>query len=336
MSTPNDTVDNSKSMKCAIFILTQNTEVRKVYLKTSLYFLFKYFNKDYKHPVIIFHEGDFDNNTQTDIINGVREECRSYVSFRTLDPDDFKVPGHIDKEKLERCVAAAPTPYWRNIPYRNMCRWWLVHMPKYAAGYDYVMRLDDDAFIEEPLPDLFDWANKKGLVYASNFIHSDCGMCNYGMMEFFQSLFPDKRSLVESMFTPQNMPSRSAHAHPFRSLLSITQDPLPEIGEHIQLQQPTIFYNNFFITKSSFWQREDVQAAIKAIDENGSIYYFRWGDAPLHTLLVKLLAKPEEVKQSVFKYSKRMQRESFPDNCGNFHSYMPGNYNQSSCMTERG
>jgi hypothetical protein len=32
------------TIKAAIFILTQNTTERKVYLKTSLYFLFKNFN----------------------------------------------------------------------------------------------------------------------------------------------------------------------------------------------------------------------------------------------------------------------------------------------------
>jgi hypothetical protein len=324
----------SSTQNCAIFILTQNTEAKKVYLKTNLYYLFKYFNKDYKHPVVIFHEGDFDEKLQTDIINGIRESCRSCVSFRTLDPDDFKVPDHIDSTKLERCISTAPTPYWRNVSYRSMCRWWVVHMPKYAAGYDYVMRIDDDAFIEEPLPDLFSWAEEKKVVYASNMVHTDCGMCNYGMMEFFKSMFPEKKELIDSMFTLQNLPSRSVKIHPFRTLLSITQDPLPEIGEHIPVYQPTIFYNNFFITKSSFWQREDVQEAIKKIDKNGSIYYFRWGDAPLHTLLVKIFAEPHEVKQCIFKYSKRMQRESFPGNDGMFHSYMPGLYEQTSCITE--
>jgi hypothetical protein len=112
-------------------------------------------------------------------------------------------------------------------------------------------------------------------------------------------------------------------------------DTFPEVGEHIELQMPIIFYNNFFITKSSFWQRDDVKAAIDAIDKNGSIYYFRWGDAPLHTLLVQLLAKPEEISRSVFKYSKRMQRESFLGDDKIYRDYMPHTYDKSSCMTEK-
>ena len=46
--------------KSAILILTQNTIERKIYLKTSLYFLFRNFNARFKYPVIILHEGDYD------------------------------------------------------------------------------------------------------------------------------------------------------------------------------------------------------------------------------------------------------------------------------------
>ena len=41
------------TINAAILILTQNTIERKVYLKTSLYFLFKNFNHIYKYPIII-------------------------------------------------------------------------------------------------------------------------------------------------------------------------------------------------------------------------------------------------------------------------------------------
>jgi hypothetical protein len=303
-------------------------------LKTSLYFLFRYFNAEFKYPVIIFHEGDYDAVAQTEVIQSIRESCRSLVSFRALDDGDFVVPEHIDRDKLKRCIETKPVPYWRNEAYRNMCRWWVVHMHKYAKGYEYVMRLDDDAFIEEPIPDLFEWAKNKKLVYASNFLHTDCGMCNYGMRQFFENRFPEKKDLLGKLFTRQELPSRSVKIHPFRTLLSITQDPLPNVGEHITIDMPTILYNNFFITKTSFWQQDDVKALVDEIDKDGSIYYFRWGDAPLHTLIVNMMATPDEVARSVFKYSKRMQRESFLGNDKVYYSYMPATYDKSSCATE--
>jgi alpha 1,2-mannosyltransferase len=321
-------------LNAAIFYLTQNTEVRRTHLKTSLYFLFRHGNATHKYPVVILHEGDYDAKAQRDVLMSVRSSCRSLVTFRALDDGDFALPPHIDRAKMEHCIATRATPYWRNEKYRMMCRWWLVHFPKYAAGYDYVMRLDDDSIIEEPVPDLFKWADQKALVYASNMLHVDCGICCYGMKEFFEKLYPHKKNELREAFMSQEIPMRAVDFHPFRTLLSITQNPLPEIPEKMRVHMPLMWYNNFFITKTSFWQRPDVQEAIRKIDENGSIFYFRWGDAPLQTLLVTLHAAPSEYNRAVFKYSKRMQREAFQGDDGEYHSYMPTHYEQSSCVIE--
>ena len=121
------------TVNAAIFYLTQNTEARRIYLKTSLYFLFRHFNQKPKYPVIILHEGDYDDKAQREILMSVRSSCRSCVSFRKLDDGDFTIPAHIDQEKMQSCIATRPTPYWRNDKYRMMCRWWLVHFPKYAT-----------------------------------------------------------------------------------------------------------------------------------------------------------------------------------------------------------
>ena len=324
------------AVNAAIFILTQNNDVRRTYLKTCLYFLFRHMNAETKYPVVILHEGDYDTKHQREILMGIRASCRSLVSFRALDPEDFVLPPHIDKEKLDKCIDTRPTPYWRNDKYRMMCRWWLVHFPKYAQGYDYVMRLDDDSFIEEQVPDLFLWMHNKNLVYASNILHVDCGLCCYGMKEFFDKNYSDAKSQqrLAGAFVAQEVPMRSVQFHPFRSLLSITQDPLPEIGENMTLYMPVMHYNNFFVTKTEFWNRPDVKDAIKKIDENGSIFYFRWGDAPLQSLLVLLHAEPNEQSRSIFRYSKRMQREAFLGDDKEYHSYMPATYDKSSCVTE--
>jgi hypothetical protein len=317
----------------AIFYLTQNTPVRKTYLKTSLYFMFKNFNAEHKYPVIILHEGDFDSKSQDEILSGIRQSCRACVTFRALDPNDFKLPDHIDKDKLERCVNLKVVPYWRNITYRMMCRWWLVHFPKYTKGYDYVMRLDDDSLIEEPVPDLFSWMNEKKLVYSSNLIHTDCGICCYGMKEFFRKSCPTKKDVLDQLFMRSEVPTKAFQLFKFRSLLSITHGSDIEFDEKINIDMPIMYYNNFFVTKTSFWEREDVRTIIDKIDKNGSIFYFRWGDAPLQTLIVKLFAKENESRQCVFKYSKRLQREAFLDDEGSYQAYMPAFYSETSCMT---
>ena len=320
----------------AIVILTQNTPERKVHLSNCLYFLFKHFNAKHAYPVILFHEGDYDAKAQREILMGVRSQCRHLVTFHTVDAEDFQVPSFIDEEKMKHCIEARPTPYWRNAKYRCMCRWWLVSVFKYVSEYEYIMRLDDDSIIEEPIPDLFAWAKSKDLNYASNFVHVDCGICCYDMKNFFLKQFPEKASQIEEMFMAQEIPSRSvAPSHFFRLWMSITQSPLPEIGDKITVHQPIMMYNNFFVLKTAFWKQPAIQDALQAIDETGMVFYARWGDAPLQSLLAFLNSPPEQISRAVFAYSKRMQRGAFKGDDGEFYAYMPDSYEKTSCITDQ-
>lgn len=321
------------TQNAAIFILTQNTDVRRTYLKTTLYFLFKHFNAQFKYPVIILHEGDYDHTAQREILMGIRESCRSLVSFVALDSQDFDIPDHVDRDKMDACIATKAVPYWRTARYRLMCRWWMVHMLKYAKGYDYIMRIDDDSIIEEPVEhDLFEWMAANDLVYSSAMVHVDCGICNMGMKEFFDERFPDKKDTIQKMFQPSEIPLTAPHFHPFRKLLSVMHGDSIPLREKLQTWMPIIYYNNFFITKTAFWMQDDVQQTIDAVDRHGGIYYYRWGDAPMQTIIMHLFAKPEQIKRAMFRYSKRLQREAFLDDIGMYHSYMPPTYDLTSCV----
>lgn len=323
----------------AIMILTQNNAVRRTYLKTTLYFLFKHFNANYRYPVLILHEGDYDARAQEEIIKSVRSSCHSLINFVQLDANDFTIPEHIDQDKMRRCIATKPVPYWRNDKYRMMCRWWMIHMHKYAAGYDYVMRVDDDSIIEEPIKnDLFEWFDEKNLMYASNLIHVDCGVCCYGMKEFLEeNTPPEKHEFIRQMFVKQEIPTRAPQFVGFRALLSIlneTSSKPIEITDKMTLWMPIMYYNNWFITRTAFWKRPDVQEFVEKIDKSGLIFYTRLGDAPLQSAVAMLFAKESEVSRAIFKYSKRLQREAFEDDDGRYHSYMPDKYDKSSCITE--
>jgi len=320
--------------KSAIVILTQNTPEKRIYLKNCLYFLFKNFNEKYKYPVIILHEGDYTAEFQEEIIKSVRGESRSFIKFKELDKEDFKTPEHIDKDKMAKSIELQPVPYWRNESYRNMCNFWLKHFTKYVAEYDYVMRLDDDSIIEEKIiPDLFGIMKEKDLNYISNIIHIDCGFCNYEMKEFFDNYYMDKQDIIKDMFVYSKIDINNNKEvfDNFKKHYKIMNNKEYEKNE-VDIKSPTMYYNNFFITKIAFWNLENTKKVIDEIDKTGNIYYYRWGDAPLHTIITTLADK-EKVSKCAFKYSKRLQRESFKDASGKIHSYMPGTYDNTSCIT---
>lgn len=308
--------------KAAFVILTQNTPERRVYLQSTLYFLFKHFNEARRYPVRILHEGDFDEEAQKRVRMGLRGDCGQLVTFVTLDAADFQMPAWIDADRLKRNLEARPVPYWRNLRYRAMCRFWLVHIRKYVGDLDIYCRLDDDAWIEQPITgDLFKVAGDS--VMTSAIVHVECPVCSYGMRHLFKSMGLVREGDDARLFLRGNVP--------LQFMAGIDEPPEYDgDGRPIALM-PIMFYNNFSLMNVAFWDSPAVRAVIDTIDRTGNQFYYRWGDAPLLTLIAQTLA-PARVAMASVRYSKRMQREAFIDHEGNAHSYMPPDYASDSSI----
>ena len=318
-------------IKGAIFILTQNTIERKVYLKTSLYFLFKNFNAKYKYPVIILHEGDYTEDAKKEIIAGIRGECRNLLKFQQIDEEDFRIPSHIDIDKMNSIIDLRVVPYWRNQKYRSMCYFWIKNFSKYTKDYNYVMRLDDDSIIEEPIKyDLFEMMSDKDYIYISNIIHLDCSLCNYGMKDFFLKHYASEKDKINELFMDHTLNNNNEYFNKFKKLHNALNNKDYE-GASIELNMPFMYYNNFNIINVDVWNKPEIQDIINKIDEQGYIFYCRWGDAPLQTIILSLYDNTRITKVN-FKYSKRLQREAFKDDEGNLHSFMPNDYDNNSCV----
>jgi|UniRef100_A0A6C0LVJ7 hypothetical protein len=320
-------------IKGAIFILTQNTIERKIYLKTCLYFLFKNFNAKFHYPVIILHEGDYTDDAKNEIITGIRMECRDFIKFKQIDNEDFCIPPHIDIDKMNSIIDLHIVPYWRNQKYRSMCYFWMKNFYKYTKEYDYVMRIDDDSIIEEPIKiDLFELMSNKDYIYLSNILHLDCSLCNYGMKEFFLKHYEDEKVKIKELFVDHKISNDSPFFDNFKKLYQKINN--EEYNENsVELSMPIMYYNNFNIINVKIWNEPKIQKIVDKIDEQGYIFYCRWGDAPLQTIILSLYDSSRITKVN-FKYSKRLQRESFKDDVGKFHSYMPGSYDNNSCISK--
>lgn len=320
-------------MSAAIYILTQNNLERKIYLKTTLYFLFKNFNSKYKYPVIILHEGDYDKDSKNEILTSIRVECVNLVSFCELDKEDFQIPKHIDIDKMNKLIDNNPVPYWRNVKYRIMCNFWINHFFKYCNKYEYIMRLDDDSIIEEPInTDLFKLMKEKDFNYISNILHVDCGICNYEMKEFFSNIIPDKKELISKNFANITININDGKFENIKKFHELLKGEI-YTKDSIEVSMPIMYYNNFFITKKSIWNDSNIKNIINEINKKGYVFYCRWGDAPIHTMLMKLYDNTK-IGKCDFKYSKRLQRESFKDNNGEYHRYMPELYANNSCISK--
>ena len=308
--------------RASFVILTRNTPERRVYLQSTLYFLCKNFNEKYQYPIRILHEGDFDADAQRCVRAGLRGNCADLVSFVTIGASDFDTPAWIDADRLRRNLEARPVPYWRDERYRAMCRFWLVHIWKYVADLDVVCRLDDDAFIEEPVrEDMFRALGRN--VMSSAIVHVECPVCSYGMRQLFRDLGLAKDADDGRLFVRGNVP--------IQFLRGIDEPPEYDGDGRAVAYMPIMFYNNFSLLRTDFWNSPEVRAVIAAVDRTGNQFYYRWGDAPLQTLIAQTMA-PDRVSITRVRYSKRLQREAFLDASGNPHSYMPSTYESDSSV----
>jgi len=234
---------------------------------------------------------------------------------------------------MQKSIELQPVPYWRNAKYRSMCYFWIKNFIKYMKDYEYVMRLDDDSIIEEPINiDLMDLAKTRDINYMSNIIHIDCSMCNYEMKDLFTNIFPNKLDKINEMFVDHKLDSKMPYFQNFKELFKILKG-YDYDKDDVDLSMPIMYYNNFCIIKTTFWNSVEVQDIVDKIDKNGNIFYCRWGDAPLQTLIATLIDHTK-ISKVDFKYSKRLQRECFIDNQGSLHSFMPKTYDNNSCITK--
>ena len=289
----------------AIVYLTQNTLVRRLYLQTSLYLLFRSFNGRCGYPVLVFHEGDFTEADIAAIREGIPNELGSLIQFRQVDADDFQVPDSVMSDVVDANRIIVPDA--RSLRYRTMCRWWIRHAARYLAPYEFYMRLDDDSFIEDTIDyDPFRLIRDVGVDYASNLVHIEHPLNALGLQELSQDVLDDSGRL-RSLFLHGDV---AETIDPSKLMAFLARIPA-SLREHVNTEElscPIIYYNNFHVARTSLWRHPVIARYFKAIDQSTGIYQLRWGDAALHTVAL-VVAENLRLGRFSFGYSKRYERE---------------------------
>lgn len=289
----------------AIVYLTQDTPVRRVYLQTSLYLLFRSFNERCQHPVLVFHEGDFSEESITAVKEGIPGGLGSLVQFRGLDTGDFHLPASVTDDIVEANRLIVPDA--RGMNYRSMCRWWIRHAARYLEPYEYYMRVDDDSFIEDILDyDPFEAVRTAGIDYAANLLHIEHPLNALGLLEMSTKLL-DVTGRVQSLFLRGQVADTVA-PNRLTAFLARLPSHLRQCIDTTSLSSPVIYYNNFHVARTGLWSHPTIAAYFKDIDCSGGIYHLRWGDAALQTIALTA-TEGVSLGRFTFRYSKRYERE---------------------------
>ncbi|EED93880.1 predicted protein [Thalassiosira pseudonana CCMP1335] len=229
-------------------------------LNKSIDLLYTNYLNDFPCDVIIFH--DSTDAPDSAIISSLATN-RPNLQFRELTGKWWELPHGLKASDHKR---------WRktgySIGYRHMMRWFGILIWKYltAEGYSHVMRMDDDSFIHSKIQyDLFQYLRVNGKRYAFRQPVVDDAV-GKGYDEMI-----DKFLIDNSDATTQ------------------------ELSEHFKRDRNVGFYNNWFMADLSFFASTPVSTLLDIIDKSKLIYTQRTGDLVIHSTVVRLFLRPEEI-----------------------------------------
>ena len=163
------------------------------------------------------------------------------------------------------------------LSYHAMIRWQsgLFYLHPALAQYGYYWRVEPDVHFFCDIPyDPFRFMQANEMVYGFN-----------------MAILDDARSFASLWSTTRDFLATYPDViHPDADLDWLLD---PATGENYNNCQ---FFSNFEIGSLDFFRNnEGSRRYFEWLDQKGGFYYSRWGDAPVHTLMVSMFAPPEQV-----------------------------------------
>ena len=250
ISLDNSSINYTNLNKYAITVLTRGYDSNEKYL--SLINRNKGISKNLINKeidIIIFHEGNIVENQQIYIKEQTPE---LKIIFTDISEFAFK------KENEE-------IPFYKqfdkriNPPkgYRHMCHFWFIDFLKYCENYDYILRIDEDCFIDFNIDEIFDLLPNK-LIIAGTSVE-DYQDVVYGLNNF------TLKFLINNNY--KNLKPRLVDG-PYTNIFALNL---------IKVR------NNELILKY-----------MESIDNSKNIYIYRWGDLPLWGEVLHYICDPND------------------------------------------
>lgn len=153
------------------------------------------------------------------------------------------------------------------LSYGGMCTFYTkdIFEEMTQMGYDYYMRLDDDSYLHSTFDENpFEFLQREGKIYGYCLKIKEAPHVIQGLFDFIL-----KHSEVAS-------------------------------GYHFDPPY-WIYYNNFEIVDVKKYREKTSDINMK-LHESGGIYFWRWGDAPIRTILLSIYFSPTEVHEFDISY----------------------------------
>lgn len=195
------------------------------------------------------------------------------VRFDVLDEYAWGTPSWINRSTFD-AVLASHSYYGNTESYRRMCRFFagpLWRLP-ILQEYDYIWRLDSHVRYLCDLPeDPVSVLSSSGAVYGYALVMTE-------LMYTIPSLWGTVMGYARG---------QAGMEEHLQAAWGIDAGKPSSRGCH--------YWNNMEVAKVAFFAGEAYQALFRHLDASGGFFYERWGDAPIRSWALALLANPGDV-----------------------------------------
>lgn len=260
-------------------------------LRSSVKLLFRNYNAVQRDDMLFFHTGDVTLAAQAEVL-GLCTGSRA--RFLQLEDHHFATPRGTPPEHLWRYGKKFKAGYRHMIRFFTSGIWPVIA----REGYEYVMRFDEDSYLWSPIKyNIFAHMASHGLEYGYRLASLERDGQAQKFHDFLAA-YANMRSVT---------PTWLLHSCRHASLANFT---LRNCGDVYNL------YNNWFVSKVSFWLRPEVQDFLAHINRTHVIYTERWGDMLWQSAAVQLFLDRAKVHMFTdFAYEHAtISRVPFPGN----------------------
>lgn len=235
------------------------------------------YNSRFLHDYVIFIDGPaWGASTVAMLANATRARVRFHALDERCDSAggcEWGVPSWIDRRKFSDVLTKA-TYYGNTEAYRKMCRFFAgpAFRTRILDEYRWVWRLDSHVrylcdIVDDPIARL----ESSDAVYG------------------FALRMNEKMDTIPSLWTTvEDWALAHGRKQHLRDEWGVT------IPGHV-ISNGCHYWNNFEIAKVDFFRGDDYQALFRALDTSGGFFYERWGDAPVRSWALSVLARKSQV-----------------------------------------
>jgi hypothetical protein len=245
------------------FVLLLRNNLKSNLVNRCLNSLYNFYLKRYPTDIVVFHEKNFSEYNKNFFKIRLPNTKVIFKEIQFSVPDSIKKDFNFKPKWIEG--------YWDSnkcISYGGMCTFFARDIFNYLneMEYEYYARLDDDSSILNPINyNIFEYMKTNDLIYGYLIKMLEAPHVVNGLFDFIVNNL-DEEEIINKEYS------------------------------FIDSNNLIYYYNNFEIIDIKKYLNK-TKNIIEKIHESGNIYYWRWGDAPIRTILISMMFDQSKIKK---------------------------------------